>query len=209
MENKIANILLDCKAVKVNPSDPFTYASGIRSPIYCDNRELLGFFDARNTIIESFLEVIPNDVDIIVGVATAGIPWGAIIAHMLNKPFSYVRAKAKDHGVGKQVEGADIAGKKLAVIEDLISTGGSSLEAVKALYDNGAAKADVYAIFTYEFANIDDAFKNANSSLKTLSKFSVLIENLIAKNVLTKEQGEIVSEWNKSPKEWYDNHFTS
>lgn len=202
LEKKIAHVLLDTKAVTVRPNEPFTYASGIKSPIYCDNRNILGFSKERSQIVEGFMEIIDKDVDVIVGVATAGVPWGAIIADKLNKPFSYVRSSAKDHGAGKQIEGADVKGKKVAVIEDLISTGGSSLAALEAIRSAGANADSIYAIFTYEFKKAKASFEAAKCQLKTLSRFSVLIKELEDTGYLTKQEAEVALQWNESPETW-------
>ncbi|MDO5089877.1 MAG: orotate phosphoribosyltransferase, partial [Leptotrichiaceae bacterium] len=133
LKEKVAKVLFDVKAVKINVKEPFIFASGIKSPIYCDNRYILGFPQERNIIVDGFIEKINNEADIIAGVATAGIPWASFIADRLRKPLCYIRNKPKEHGRGKQIEGADVKEKKVVVIEDLITTGKSSLIAVDVL----------------------------------------------------------------------------
>ena len=151
LEEKVAKALFDVKAVKINVGEPFRFASGIKSPIYCDNRYVLGFSDDRDTIVEAFVERINKNVDVIVGVATAGIPWAAFIADRMKKPLAYVRNKPKDHGAGKQIEGAEVKGKKVVVIEDLITTGKSSLIAVDVLQKEEVKELEVKSIFSYGF----------------------------------------------------------
>ena len=151
LEERVAKALFDVKAVKINVNEPFTFASGIKSPIYCDNRFVLGFSDERDVIVDGFVQAIDSDADVIVGVATAGIPWASFIADRMKKPLAYVRNKPKDHGAGKQIEGAEVKAKKVVVIEDLITTGKSSLIAVDVLQKEGVADMEVKSIFTYGF----------------------------------------------------------
>ena len=159
LASQIASDLLDIKAVYLKPEEPFTWASGIKSPIYCDNRKMIGSVEERNTIIEGFIELLNGlDFDVVAGTATAGIPWAAFIADRINKPMAYIRSKPKDYGAGKQIEGPDVDGKKVVVIEDLISTGGSVIKAVEAVRREGGIVTDVAAIFSYEFAKAVGAF---------------------------------------------------
>ena len=162
LEEKVAKALFDVKAVKINVGEPFTFASGIKSPIYCDNRYVLGFSDERDTIVESFVERIDKDVDVIVGVATAGIPWASFIADRMKKPLAYVRNKPKDHGAGKQIEGAEVKGKKVVVIEDLITTGKSSLIAVDVLQKEEVKELEVKSIFSYGFDSAKENYAKYN-----------------------------------------------
>ena len=202
LEERVAKALFDVKAVKINVNEPFTFASGIKSPIYCDNRFVLGFSNERDVIVDGFVQAIDNDVDVIVGVATAGIPWASFIADRMKKPLAYVRNKPKDHGAGKQIEGAEVKGKKVVVIEDLITTGKSSLIAVDVLQKEGVADMEVKSIFTYGFDAAKENYDKFNCKFSSLSNFSILINLLKNTDYLTKEQAEIALEWSKSPNTW-------
>ena len=205
MSNKesVAKILFDLKAVKINVKEPFTFSSGIKSPIYCDNRVILGFPKEREEIVKGFIELIDKEnVDVIAGVATAGISWAAFIAEKLGKPMAYVRSKAKAHGVGRQIEGAEIENKKVIVIEDLISTGGSSINAVKVLQEEGASEVEVKAIFSYNFRSAEENFSNIKCKWDTISNFDVLIKLLGKENYLSSDEVEIASKWNVDPTNW-------
>ena len=179
MKERIAEILLDINAVELRPDDPFTWSSGIVSPIYCDNRKVIGDVHARSEIADAFTELIREhapEVEVIAGTSTAGIPHAAYISERMNLPMCYVRGSRKKHGKGNQIEGADVSGRKVVVIEDLISTGGSSLEAVSALKENGAELMGVFAIFTYGIKKADDAFEAAGAALHTLSGLDALLD---------------------------------
>lgn len=179
LATQIASHLLDIKAVYLQPENPFTWASGIQSPIYTDNRITLSYPDTRTLIEDGFVQKIKEefpDVEVIAGTATAGIPHGAIIADRMNLPFAYIRSKPKDHGAGNQVEGRIFKGQKMVVIEDLISTGGSVLDAVAAAEREGADVLGVVAIFTYELPKATENFANAGVKLVTLSNYSELIK---------------------------------
>lgn len=203
VENEVAKVLFDVKAVKLNVKNPFIFASGIKSPIYCDNRVILGFAEARNKIINSFLENINEDeFDIIVGVATAGIPWASILADKICKPLAYVRNKPKAHGAGNQIEGAYVKNKRVLIIEDLITTGKSSLIAVEALKKEKVAYQEVMSIFSYGFEESVKNYENHNCKFKSLSNFQVLIKFLLESNYLNKEEYEIAKKWSKDPKTW-------
>ena len=202
LEERVAKALFDVKAVKINVNEPFTFASGIKSPIYCDNRFVLGFSDERDVIVDGFIQAIDSDVDVIVGVATAGIPWASFIADRMKKPLAYVRNKPKDHGAGKQIEGAEVKGKKVVVIEDLITTGKSSLIAVDVLQKEGVADMEVKSIFTYGFDAAKENYDKFNCKFSSLSNFNVLINLLKNTDYLTKEEAEIALEWSKSPNTW-------
>ncbi|MFD2829800.1 orotate phosphoribosyltransferase [Corticicoccus populi] len=189
-EQKVAEILLDIGAVKVQPENPFTWASGIVSPIYCDNRKIIGEVDARRTIAAYFKEAVNNldtDVDIVAGTSTAGIPHAAFVSEALGLPMSYVRGSKKKHGTGEQIEGADVKGKKVVLIEDLISTGGSSIEAAEALLEYGAEVVCVLAIFTYNIPKARDNFNAKSLDFKTLSNIDALLEVSVERGDLTKE----------------------
>lgn len=202
LEERVAKALFDVKAVKINVNEPFTFASGIKSPIYCDNRFVLGFSDERDVIVDGFVQAIDSDADVIVGVATAGIPWASFIADRMKKPLAYVRNKPKDHGAGKQIEGAEVKGKKVVVIEDLITTGKSSLIAVDVLQKEGVADMEVESIFTYGFDAAKENYDKFNCKFSSLSNFNVLINLLKNTDYLTKEEAEIALEWSKSPNTW-------
>jgi len=202
-ESAIAEALLKTGAVKLNVKTPFTFVSGIKSPIYCDNRQMIAHPAERRLFVEAFLEKLKGkDYDILAGTATAGIPWAAFLAWETGKPMSYIRAEKKDHGAGKQVEGADLAGKNVIIIEDLISTGGSSLKTVEAAFDAGAANVSVLAIFSYEFPKAEKAFAEKGVKWETISNFPALIAVACEKNYLTKEEADAASAWNKAPDSW-------
>ena len=200
---EVAKSLLQTGAVKLNVKEPFTFVSGIKSPIYCDNRKMIGYPVERKVVVDEFVKKLSEkDFDVVAGTATAGIPWAAFIAWEMNKPMSYIRGEKKAHGAGRQIEGADFTGKKVIVIEDLISTGGSSIKAVEAARNEGAASVEVVSIFSYEF---DKAFKNFadnNIPWESLSNFSALLELGREEKYLTEEEAEIASSWNKNTDTW-------
>jgi orotate phosphoribosyltransferase len=205
IEQKIAESLLQIKAIKLQPSNPFTWASGWRSPIYCDNRITLSHPGIR-TYIRQKLTVLIQDqfgtVDCIAGVATAGIPQGVLVAQELGLPFIYVRAKAKEHGTGSLIEGEVIAGQRVVVIEDLISTGKSSLQAVQALRDAGCVVAGLAAIFTYGLAKADESFKEAKCPYFTLSNYSALISYAAEHQMIKPEDLKLLDDWRINPESW-------
>ena len=205
IEKIVAKQLLDIKAVKLNPENPFTWASGWKSPIYCDNRKVLSYPAARKVVYEAFVEVIKKnfkDVDVIAGVATGAIAYGMMVAEVLGLPYVYVRPKPKDHGTGAQVEG-DLPDKaRVVVVEDLISTGGSSLAAVDALQKAGANVLGMVAIFTYNFIKSRRAFENANIELHTLSHYEALLETAVEENYIKPEYLDILKEWRINPEIW-------
>lgn len=202
---KIADYLLQIKAVKLNPSDPFTWASGWKSPIYCDNRKTLSFPSIRTSIRQTFAEQIsekyPN-ADVIVGVATGGIAIGALVAEELGLPFIYVRSSSKGHGLGNQIEGAYEEGQKVVVIEDLISTGGSSLKAVEALRNEGLIVQGLAAIFTYGFEIAVNNFEKANCEFFTLSDYDALLEQGVDSNYIKESDIVSLKEWKSDPENW-------
>jgi len=200
-----AEKLLHIKALKVNIEQPFTWASGWKSPVYCDNRKILSFPHVRdyvkselaNTIMENFPEA-----ESLAGVATAGIPHGALAADLLRLPFIYVRSKPKGHGLTNQIEGVLTEGQKVVVIEDLVSTGMSSLEAVEALRAAGADVIGMCALFTYGFPQAQEAFEKANVKLITLSNYNALMEVATSQSLVRAEDGEKLQEWRVSPSTW-------
>jgi orotate phosphoribosyltransferase len=195
----IAKILLQEKAVFLRPQEPFTWASGIKSPVYCDNRLLISSVEAREKIIQAFAEQIRSlDVDGIAGTATAGIPWAAWIAHELKLPLIYVRSSSKDHGRQNAIEGQLSAGKKCVLIEDLISTGKSSIAAAKKLQEADLQVIQVKSIFTYGFPQVEGLFKEANLSFSALSDFETLAQVAYDDKVLDSETLTHVLNWRKS-----------
>ena len=208
MENsakRTAEYLLQIKAIKLQPSNPFTWASGWKSPIYCDNRKTLSFPEVRSFIRDSFAALITElypDADLVAGVATGAIAHGALAADKLGKPFIYVRSEAKEHGLGNQIEGYFVKGQKVVVIEDLISTGGSSLNAVRALRNAGCEVLGMIAIFTYEFKKATDGFATENCKLNTLSNYSTLIETAVNSGYVSAAEVETLKKWRVDPSVW-------
>lgn len=202
---EIAKILLDIKAVAINAEEPFRYASGILSPIYCDNRLLMSYPDKRTRIVEEFLSVIEKnglEFDIVGGTATAGIPHAAWIADRLKKPMLYIRSSAKDHGKQNQIEGKLEKGQRVLVVEDLVSTGGSSVSAVEAVKEAGGVVTDCVAIFTYGMEKAKAKFEEAQCRLFTLSDFDTLVGVAAEEGYLDSEKAEMVRQWNKAPADW-------
>ena len=205
VEKEIAKTLLQINAIKLSPANPFTWASGWHSPIYCDNRKILSYPAARRQVYEAFAQIITAkypDVDIIAGVATGAIAWGAGAAEILGKPFMYVRSAPKSHGMTNQVEGSYEIGKKVVVVEDLVSTGSSSLNAVEALKAAGLEVMGMVAIFTYGFPAAEENFANAGVALTTLSNYNTLIYCAIEKDYVEQSDLETLREWRKSPSTW-------
>ncbi|HEY4533050.1 MAG TPA: orotate phosphoribosyltransferase [Fusobacterium sp.] len=199
----IAQVLLSTGAVKLNVKEPFTFVSGIKSPIYCDNRQMIAYPKEREVIIRDFQEVLEGkEYDVLAGTATAGIPWAAFLAHSLQKPMSYIRGEKKNHGAGKQIEGANVKGKKVIVIEDLISTGGSSIKAVEAAYAEGATSVEVIAIFSYEFPKAYQQFGEKKIAWQSLSNFEVLIQKAEEMNYVSEEERKIAADWNQHVDTW-------
>lgn len=197
--------LLQINAIKLNPATPFTWASGWKSPIYCDNRKTLSYPTVRTLIAERFKEIIiekyPN-VDVIAGVATGAIAHGVIVADKLNLPFIYVRSAPKKHGLENLVEGDVKAGQKVVVVEDLISTGLSSLAAVDALRNAGCQVLGMVAIFTYGFNHASENFKQANVQLDTLANYSEMIKIAIEQDFVNKEHLPLLQSWRNDPENW-------
>ncbi len=205
LSENIARSLLQIKAIKLNPANPYTWASGWLSPIYCDNRRTLSYPTVRRQIYEGFAEIIsqkyPN-VDIIAGVATGAIAHGALVAEMMGKPFIYVRSAAKTHGLTNQVEGEYHEGNKVVVIEDLISTGGSSLAAVDALRKVGCDVLGMVAIFTYNFPVAQKNFEEAGVTLDTLSNYNTMIKMAVEQGYVRPEEQATLAEWRHDPANW-------
>jgi orotate phosphoribosyltransferase len=202
---KTAEYLLQIKAIKLQPARPFTWASGWKSPIYCDNRMTLSYPKVRTFISDAFAAKVMQlyrDAEVIAGVATGAIAHGALVADHLGLPFIYVRSGAKDHGLGNQIEGHYEKGQRVVVIEDLISTGGSSLGAVRALKEAGCIVEGMIAIFTYGFSRASDAFEAEKCRLDTLSNYSVLVDMAAASGYISGDEVETLREWRKDPSSW-------
>lgn len=203
--SKLADFLLQIKAIKLQPTNPFTWASGIQSPIYCDNRKTLSYPKVRTHIRQSFVELILEKFgkpDLIAGVATGGIAHGALVAQELGLPFIYVRSTPKAHGLGNQIEGDFSSGQSVVVIEDLISTGGSSLEAVRALKEAKLNVKGLAAIFTYGFDEAVKNFKQAKCPYDTLTNYEFLMEQAVKKKYIDESNLESLIQWKKDPKSW-------
>jgi len=202
LPNMIAKSLLEIEAVALRPNDPFTWTSGLKSPIYCDNRLTMGYPAIRSAIAEGFAAIIRErypDADVIAGTSTAGIPHAAWVSQALNLPMAYIRDKAKGHGKQNQIEGRILPGQKVVVIEDLISTGGSSLKAALAVREAGAEVLAVLAIFTYQFQQAADAFKAENVELSTLSNYTALIDAALELGKVASEDVAALQAWREDP----------
>ncbi len=205
VEKAVAKSLLDIKAVMLRPEKPFTWASGWLSPIYCDNRKILSYPQIRESVCRWMADIIMKqypDVEVIAGVATGAIAHGYLVAHLLGKPFCYVRPKPKDHGTGSQIEGLLSPGAKVVIVEDLISTGMSSLAANNALVNAGADVMGMVAIFSYNFLHARKAFEDANVELTTLSNYDALIEAAHEIGYVEESDIEVLKKWRISPSTW-------
>jgi orotate phosphoribosyltransferase len=200
----IAAKLLKIKAIKLSPTKPFTWASGLKSPIYCDNRITLSYPEIRDFIKQSLNDKLWafGEADVIAGVATAGIPHGALLADVAGKPFVYVRSKSKAHGRQNKIEGELKPGARVLVIEDLISTGMSSIAACAALRDAGAEVIGVLALFTYGLDKSKQVFNNNKIPLETLTNYRVLLDEAELSNYITAEEKSLLEDWNKDPEAW-------
>ena len=205
LKRDFASKLLRIKAIKLQPNDPFTWASGWKSPFYCDNRKTLSYPDIRTFVkvgmVHAILKHFP-EADVIAGVATAGIPQAALIADVLNMPLIYVRSKPKDHGLENLIEGEMKEGAKVVVIEDLISTGGSSLKAVEAIRKAGGDVVGMVASYTYGFPVAAQAFTDANVKLVTLTDYEHVVAEALATGYIQESDTELLNEWRKDPSNW-------
>ncbi|MEM9918255.1 MAG: orotate phosphoribosyltransferase [Bacteroidota bacterium] len=201
---EVAQKLLQIKAIKLSPQNPFTWASGLKSPIYCDNRIVLSHPDIRRIVLEGLIEISEafRPFDVIAGVATAGIAHGALLANALNLPFIYVRNKAKGHGRQNQIEGEIQGGERVLVVEDLISTGGSCLQAVEALREARTNVCGVMAIFTYGFERAEKAFEEANCPYTTLTNYHTLIQEAVESQYINESDLLSLGTWRKDPANW-------
>jgi orotate phosphoribosyltransferase len=202
---KVAEFLLQIKAVKLSIREPFQWASGWRSPIYCDNRKTLSHPAVRTFIRQQFVHVITSEFgrpDMIAGVATGGIAHGALVAHDMGLPFIYVRSGAKEHGMRNQVEGDLTVGRSVVVVEDLVSTGGSSLKAVEALRAEGCEVKGMVAIFTYGFDEARKAFEDAKVKLRPLTNYNILLDQALRSNYITEADLPKLNAWRKDPANW-------
>jgi orotate phosphoribosyltransferase len=205
ISKRVAELLLEAKAIKLSPDKPFQWSSGWLSPIYCDNRVALSYPDTRTFIKKTLAELVrqeyPN-AQAVVGVATGGIAQGALVADLLELPFAYVRPEPKKHGMGNQIEGRLEEGQSVIIIEDLISTGGSSLKVVDVLRSAGIEVAGMIAIFTYGFELAVKNFEEKNVKLSTISNYNALIETALEHNYVSASQVESLSAWREAPDQW-------
>jgi orotate phosphoribosyltransferase len=202
---KIADYLLQIKAIKLQPTKPFVWASGWKAPIYCDNRRTLSYPKIRNFLRDQFVKVISEKMpkpDVICGVATGGIAHGMMIADAMNLPFCYVRAEAKVHGLANLIEGVVGAGQKVVIIEDLISTGKSSLKAVSSLRNAGCTVQGMISIFTYNFKIAADAFKKEKCPVYHLCDYETLMKESLKKGTITKQDLALLKSWREAPDKW-------
>lgn len=202
LRKTIASNLLQIKAVELNTAKPFTWASGIKSPIYCDNRKILSYPEIRNQTKQAFVEIIRDkysDVELIAGVATGGIALGVLVAQQLNLPFAYVRSSAKNHGLENLVEGVVKENQKIVVIEDLISTGGSSLVAVNALKQKKCNVLGLIAVFSYGFSKASENFDKNDCEFCTLTDFNTLINCALETKYISEVQLKIIKDWKQNP----------
>ena len=201
----IAKHLLDCSAIRLSPENPFTWASGWKSPIYCDNRITLSYPEVRKDISEGLIDLIKQyfpETECISGVATAGIPQASIIADRMKLPLSYVRPNPKSHGMKNQIEGRIENGQKCVLVEDLISTGGSSLKAVEVLQEIGVEVLGLVAIFTYGFPVADENFASHNLKYKCLSNYEILVDVAQKQGSIREDQLKTLGDWRKDPSNW-------
>lgn len=208
LSEQVAKDLLNVEAVFLSPDQPFTWASGLKSPIYCDNRITLAYPIIRKHIAKGLAKIISEDfpgVEVIAGTATAGIPHAAWVAELLNLPMIYIRSKPKDHGKGNQIEGHLIHGQKVVVIDDLLSTGGSVLNAAKAANREGAHVIGVVGIFSYQLQAVYDNFKKEDIPFATLTDYQTLIDVAVKEHYISSETLDTLKEWQENPKKWSEN----
>ncbi|MBR1631713.1 MAG: orotate phosphoribosyltransferase [Paludibacteraceae bacterium] len=204
-ENKIAEYLIKVKAIKLQPKNPFTWASGWKSPIYCDNRKTLSYPEIRTYIKDQLVSLVKEkypDAEVIAGIATGAISQGVLVAEELGLPFIYVRSKPKDHGLENMIEGDLRPHQKVVVIEDLVSTGQSSLNAVDAIRKDGSTVLGMLAIFSYQLRIAQERMSAADVELTTLCNYDAIIRHAVATKYITESEAETLQEWRKSPETW-------
>ena len=205
LKRDFASRVLQVKAIKLQPNNPFTWASGWLSPFYCDNRKTLSYPELRNYVklelVHKVLECFP-EAEVVAGVATGAIAQGALVADELNLPFDYVRSKPKDHGLENLIEGDLKPGMKVVVIEDLISTGGSSLKAVEAIRSNACEVIGMVASYTYGFPVAENAFREANVRLETLTDYEHVVAEALATGYISEHDVEVLHDWRQAPDKW-------
>lgn len=203
---RFAEALLQINAIRLSPQKPYTWASGLKSPVYCDNRLLLSYPNLRQQAIDGLVALAGKSgkIDAIAGVATAGIPHGVLLAERLGLPFLYVRSKPKEHGKGNQIEGVCQPGQRILVVEDLISTGGSSLQAVEALQEAGAEVIGVIALFTYGFPESANRFEQASIPLHTVSNYPTVLDVARKKGQISETEAALMISWYQDPRAWSD-----
>lgn len=209
---KVSESLLQIKAIKLNVKEPFTWASGMRSPIYCDNRKTLSFPKIRTFLRQQFVEIINEkfgNVDVIAGVATGAIAIGALVAEELGLPFVYIRSSEKKHGLENKIEGHFEPGQSVVVVEDLVSTGKSSLNAVEALRSAGCDVKGMVAIFSYNLKKAIDNFNQSNCTLMTLSDYDELVKLAVESNYISENDLNLLINWRKDPENWYSEMIKS
>jgi orotate phosphoribosyltransferase len=203
LKKKIAEILLNAKAVILNSKKLIKFKSGIMSPIYTDNRKLLGFVPERGAVVDALVKAAERmDFEVVVGTATAGIPWATLVAERLGLPLAYCRAQKKEHGLGKNLEGAEVKGRKALIIEDLVSTGFSSGTVIEICKEAGAIKTSLLAIFTYEFREAADTFAKMECNADFLTDFSSMIEQALGMGLITGEERDLLNGWSQDPFGW-------
>ena len=206
----IAESLLKINAVSLSLNPPFTWVSGIKSPIYCDNRLFISFVEERRKVVDAFIKKIKDsglDFNVVAGTATSAIPFAAWISEKLSLPMVYVRAEKKQHGRGKSVEGKLNKGGKVIVIEDLISTGKSSVQVVKNLREEGGEVVGVFSIFSYQFKKAEDNFKSVGLNYVSLENIESLLKHAVEKGYLSKRDADMINEFRKDPENWYSTFF--
>lgn len=202
---KLAKIALEIKAIKLNPSSPFLWASGYQMPIYNDNRMLLGDFQHRKVVADGFVDLIKKlslDIDVVAGTATAGIPPATSLADRIEKPLVYVRSSAKDHGLRNVIEGVLKPAQKVLMIEDLISTGGSSITAIEAIRESGGQITNCFSIFSYDLDEAMNQFQNINCKIDSLLTYDILLEEAVAQKYINEQELKLLQDWRLDPFNW-------
>ncbi|OGI26723.1 MAG: orotate phosphoribosyltransferase [Candidatus Moranbacteria bacterium RIFOXYB1_FULL_43_19] len=208
-QKEIARSLLEIGAVGFKPKDPLTFKSGLISPVYVDNRIFPAHPEKFKLVINGFENLVKEkniDFDMVAGIAVGGIPYSAVLGYEMRKPSIFIRKEAKGHGKGKRIEGGDVSGKKILLVEDLVSTGGSSLSGVEALREEGATVDDCLVIVSYEFKEAQENFEKAKVSLRALTSFPVIFQEAVEMKKITKEEKKIVEDWYSDPWNWAEKY---